>query len=434
MAPEQSSGSRPASLFQKLRQLSDRRRRNPRLKPSDPQPDFDITHYPDRPRRPAESPPDEELIDWFVNIHLQANRAVMAERSRQLAPVGRYDLSAPHLYQPPVLTMDKSCDCTRPNPSGPRLTPNRSAGVTSELLSSGPPHLQGRTAPKTALERPPRNHHQLKPAQPSMSPTFLSFTPSPDSCYSSDKSEVADVLRLYRFEAAKRGSCLICQTHRHATITPGTFYCTSCKRDFNCYPPRDVFIGHPVIAPKPLAERRILKPGEGTERVGRNGTGQKPPALPPPRYASHMEKVAFVDPSFTPLADPEPEGDAAEDDDDPFSRLRSEIDTAIQKINPIATIRSHGLGPMSAVRAVGGLRGARYGEEIVDLGDVRRQVRFRREAEASSGSNRDSGLGDDIARCDIRVVKDGCDVRSNSWELDFLEQYEWERGNGSSWK
>jgi hypothetical protein len=137
-----------------------------------------------------------------------------------------------------------------------------------------------------------------------------------------------------------------------------------------------------------------------------------------------------------PSPDPEPDV-GTDEDEDPFSHLQTEIDTAIQKINPIATIRSrreHARDKsVSAMRIAGGLKSIQYGKEIVDLGDVRRQVRLRRDGEGSSGRDRDSGLGADIARCDVRVIKDGCDVRSNSWELDFLEQYEWERRN-DGWK
>ncbi|RKU42456.1 hypothetical protein DL546_003725 [Coniochaeta pulveracea] len=440
MAPKRLSRIRPASLLHKLRQLSDRRRRNTRVQPPDPQPNFKITHYPDRPRRPAELvPPEQELIDWFVNIHLQANKAVMTKRSRQVPPVGRYDLYAPHTYQPSAPGAEEGYGHIQQEPSRSWLTPNQPGGAPSEQISLSSPHPQECTAPNTAfVKQPSRPRGQLQPDHPNTSPTFPSFTPSPESCYSpDDKSDVADVLRLYRFGAAKRGSCLGCRTHRHATMTPGMFYCTRCRRDFNCYPPQDVPRDPPLIPPKPLAERRILRPEEGAMRSRGGDSRQKPQSSPLP-YPGHGKKVAFVDPTSRHLVNPEPGGDTEAAGDDPFSHLRSEIDTVIHKINPITTIRSPGGqrqdGPVSAVRAVDELRGVQHGKEIVDMGDFRRPVRYRNKDEVTGEKDRDSGLGEEIARCDVRVVKDGCNVRSNSWELEFLEQYELEMGNDRGWK
>jgi hypothetical protein len=453
MAPDRSQGSKSASLTQRPRQNTVRRRKSPPIKPKPPDPEreSEITHTSDRPGGRVDFPPDELLKTWFTGISNHEQIAMMGDSARLRRRAGRYNLSAP--YQQPVFEANNGGYISPPqsSPACGRLTPGERAGVTERepehgqhdystphprtpLLPSHSPNLTQADPAQSYEPATPVSTHPLKPSPP------LSTTPPTTPPNPSTPSPIHQVnlQRLYRLEASKRGACLVCRTQHYATIIPGTFFCTRCKRDFNCHswdelpdddispvsesPPESELPSTPPPRPKPpkpLAERKMIILSAPTipprvSSLGKAGMGM-------------TEQKRGLDSGYCPgdgdvssISGCGSEGDVSSIRVGEVGRctaipsnagevMQDDLDEALREIDRVGYIRSElvrqgvrgaQVHPLPAHLAV---RGQRYtqGSDILDMGDMRSSV----ESNGRWGrSKTDSGQRSD-------------------WELNLLSEY-----------
>lgn len=302
-------------------------------RPESSAPTFEITHTPDRPRRPAkpsEIPPHEELIAWQLRTIRRSGcrglgrsdreQAILVGESARQRRMENRILKKPHNDQGNCENTDKprkrSCE-PRPPPLSkdrdgvkhaqadtPRPTEEIPEGNSFTLGTSSREYDLSYTYIPEALRLPQSyvSSHYAGEVVDDQAKTNLTLQSSSisfgighhnddEACGESYNGEVSeaqevDVHRLYRMEAARRGFCIPCKSR---TISPGTYYCANCGQDFDCTSWEELDDGAgellkeppalscvALVPPPPLSQRRLAtlmpKMQQGSVRDGGQNT------------------------------------------------------------------------------------------------------------------------------------------------------------------